>query len=140
MGVFLGKTPSFSHIQSVLTHILGRGMKLEIHLQPESRSMLVRIPISTIRKKIVEQEFWHIDNVLFYVAQWSDSVAMQPPVFTTMPLWAHFKGIPFDLYTQEGLGRVGDRNVERSKETMEKWSLSQLSALGSLRCAHVVVN
>lgn len=70
--------------------------------------MLVRIPNSTIRKKIVEQEFWHIDNVLFYVAQWSDSVAMQPPVFTTMPLWAHFKGIPVDLYTQEGLGRVGD--------------------------------
>lgn len=178
LGVFLGKTPSFSHIQSVLTHILGRGMKLEIHLRPESRSMLVRIPNSTIRKEIVEQEFWHIGNVLFYVAQWSDSVAMQPPVFTTMPLWAHFKGIPFDLYTQEGLGRVGDllgyslevdeftrrmtniniahikcrvdcselivrnlyRNVERSKETMEKWSLSQLSTLGSLRCAHVVVN
>ncbi|KAH0928284.1 hypothetical protein HID58_014011 [Brassica napus] len=108
LGVFLGKTPSFSHIQSVLTHIWGRGMKLEIHLRPESRSMLVRIPNSTIRKKIVEQEFWHIGNVLFYVAQWSDSVAMQPPVFTSMPLWAHFKGIPFDLYTQEGLGRVGD--------------------------------
>jgi len=108
LGVFLGKTPSFSQTQSVLTHIWGRGMKLEIHLRPESRSMLVRIPNSTIRKKIVEQEFWHVGNVLFYVAQWSDSVAVQPPAFTTMPLWTHFRGIPFDLYTQEGLGRVGD--------------------------------
>ena len=108
LGIFLGKTPSFSQIQSVLTHIWGRGMKLEIHLRPESRSMLVRIPNSTIRSKIVEQEFWHVGNVLFYVAQWSDSVAQQPPTFTTMPLWAHFRGIPFDLYTQAGLGRVGD--------------------------------
>ena len=33
-------------------------MKLEIHLRPESRSILVRIPNSTIRKKIVEQELW----------------------------------------------------------------------------------
>ncbi|CAN7129163.1 unnamed protein product, partial [Brassica rapa subsp. narinosa] len=108
LGIFLGKTPSFSQIQSVLTHIWGKGMKLETHLRPESRSMLVRIPNSALRKKIVEQEFWHVGNVLFYVAQWSDSVAMKPPAFTTMPLWAHFKGIPFDLYTQEGLGRVGD--------------------------------
>lgn len=83
-------------------------MKLEIHLRPESRSMLVRIPNSTIRKKIVDQEFWHIGNVLFYVAQWSATVALHPPSFTSMPLWAHFRGIPFDLYTQEGLGRVGD--------------------------------
>ncbi|KAJ0257515.1 hypothetical protein HA466_0083670 [Hirschfeldia incana] len=108
LGIFLGKTPSFSQIQSVLTHIWGKGMKLETHLRPETRSMLVRIPNAELRKKIVEQEFWHIGNVLFYVAQWSDSVAMKPPAFTTMPLWAHFKGIPFDLYTQEGLGRVGD--------------------------------
>lgn len=108
MGVFLGKTPSFSQIQSVLSHIWGKGMKLETHLRPESRSMLVRIPNSELRKKIVEQEFWHVGSVLFYVVQWSDSVAVTPPVFTSMPLWAHFKGIPFDLYTQEGLGRVGD--------------------------------
>lgn len=104
----MGKTPSFSQTQSVLSHIWGRGMKLEIHLRPESRSMLVRIPNSTIRNKIVQQEFWHIGNVLFYVAQWSADVALHPPTFTSMPLWAHFRGIPFDLYTQEGLGRVGD--------------------------------
>lgn len=44
-------------------------MKLEIHLRPESRSMLVRIPNAYIREKIIEQEIWHIGNSLFYVAQ-----------------------------------------------------------------------
>lgn len=64
----MGKTPSFGHIQIVLTHIWGRDMKLEIHLRPKTRSILVRLPNATIRKKIVEQEIWHIGNSLFYVA------------------------------------------------------------------------
>lgn len=94
LGVFLGKTPYFGHIQSVLTHIWGRGLKLEIHLRPASRSMLVRIPNSTIRNKIVEQEIWHIGSSLFYVAQWSSNIAINPPSFTSIPLWAHVRGIP----------------------------------------------
>lgn len=70
--------------------------------------MLVRIPNSTIRKKIVDQEIWHIGNSLFYVAQWSANLAVKTPTFTSRPLWAHVRGIPFDLYTQAGLSRVAD--------------------------------
>lgn len=83
-------------------------MKLEIHLRPDSRSMLVRVPNGSIRKKIVDQEIWHIGSSLFYVAQWSSSLAMKSPTFTSILLWAHVRGIPFDLYTQEGLGRVAN--------------------------------
>ncbi|KAL1212193.1 hypothetical protein V5N11_001446 [Cardamine amara subsp. amara] len=108
LGIFTGKTPSFGHIQTVLTHIWGRGIKLEIHLRPASRSMLVRIPNATIRQKVVEQEIWHIGNSLFYVAQWSPNVAVKPPTFSSIPLWAHVRGIPFDLYNQDGLSRVAD--------------------------------
>lgn len=108
LGVFMGKAPSYGHIQSILSHIWDRGMKLEIHLRPATRSMLVRIPNATIRQKIVEQEIWHIGNSLFYVAQWSSTLAIKTPSFTSIPLWAHVRGIPFDLYTQEGLGHVAD--------------------------------
>lgn len=38
----------------------------------------------------------------------SSSFALKPPSFTSIPLWANVSGIPFDLYTQEGLGRVVD--------------------------------
>lgn len=55
-GVFMGKTPSYGHIQSVLSHIWGRGMELEIHLRLATRSMLVRVPNATIRNKIIEQK------------------------------------------------------------------------------------
>ncbi|CAH2035801.1 unnamed protein product [Thlaspi arvense] len=105
LDIFMGKTPSFGCIQSVLTHIWGRGMKLQIHMRPDSKSMLVRIPNSSIKKKIVDQKIWHIGSSLFYVAQWSAEVAVKPPSFTSIPLWAHVKGVPFDLYTQEGLGQ-----------------------------------
>ncbi|KAF8093470.1 hypothetical protein N665_0383s0098 [Sinapis alba] len=42
------------------------------------------------------------------VAQWSANLSLKPLTFTFILLWAHVKGIPFDLYTQEGLGRVID--------------------------------
>lgn len=70
--------------------------------------MLVRIPNATVRNKIVEQEIWHIGSSLFYVAQWTTNLALNPPTFTYIPLWTHVRGIPFDLYMQEGLGRVSD--------------------------------
>lgn len=102
----MGKTPSYGHIQSVLTHIWGRGTKLEIHLRPKDRSMLVRIPNDHIRGKVVEQEIWHIGNSLFYVAQWSASVAQKTPNMKSIPLWAHLRDVPFDLYHQQGLSHV----------------------------------
>lgn len=104
----MGKTPSYGHVQSVLSHIWERGMKFEIHLRPATRLMLVRIPNATIRSKIVEHKIWHIGSSLFYVAQWSSDLAITPPIFTSIPLWAHVRGISFDLYTQEGLGSVAD--------------------------------
>lgn len=87
----MGKTPSFGHIQSVLSHIWGRGIKIEIHLRPETRSMLVRIPNSTIRNKVVEQDIWHIGSSLFYVAQWTANIALKPPSFTSILPCAHVK-------------------------------------------------
>ncbi|KAL0711907.1 hypothetical protein Bca4012_018885 [Brassica carinata] len=106
LGVFTGQVPFYSQIQSVLTLILGRGVKLQIHLTPAIRSMLVRIPNNFIRAKVVEQEIWHIRSSLFYVAQWTAQLAIKQPTFDFIPLWAHVRGVPFDLYTQEGLSLV----------------------------------
>lgn len=86
LGVFTGRTPSYSQIQSVLTHIWGKGIKLEIHLRPSSRSMLVKIPNEFIRRKVVEQEIWHIGSSMFFVAQWSAQVAINPPSTESIPL------------------------------------------------------
>ncbi|CAN7140634.1 unnamed protein product [Brassica rapa subsp. narinosa] len=112
LGVFTGKTPSYSQIQSVLSHIWGKGTKLVIHLRPQSHSMLVKIPNEYIRQKVVEQEIWHIGTSMFYVAQWSAQLAITPPTMDSIPLWAHVRGVPFDLYTREGLslvaGNIGD--------------------------------
>lgn len=126
LGVFTGKTPSYSQIQSVLTHIWGKGSKLEIHLRPSSRSMLVKIPNEFIRQKVVEQEIWYIGSSMFFVAQWSAQVAVNPPTMHSIPLWAHVRGVPFDLYPQEGLslvaGLIGDP-VEADEFTIRMVSL-----------------
>lgn len=112
IGIFMGKTPSFGHIQSVLSHVWGKGKKLEIHLRHAERSMMVRIPNEVIRKKIVEHEIWYVGNTPLYVAQWTPNLAMKPPTLESIPIEAHVRGIPFDLYHQVGLswvaGLMGD--------------------------------
>ncbi|KAL0679779.1 hypothetical protein Bca4012_007760 [Brassica carinata] len=126
LSVFTGKLPSFSQIQSVLTHIWGRGVKLQIHLKPASRTMLVKIPNDFIRHKVVDQEIWHIGSSLFYVVQWSVEVALSPPTMTSIPLWAHVRGVPFDLYTREGLSLVAGligHPVEADEFTIKMVSL-----------------
>lgn len=103
-GYFLGKTPSYHLIQSVLNHMLRKGKKLEIHVNFGARTMLVRLPNDVIRQKILEKKFWHVDQCMFHVAQWGDYSGASP--LELFPLWAHLKGVPFDLMTREGLSLI----------------------------------
>ncbi|CAH2079702.1 unnamed protein product [Thlaspi arvense] len=63
LGIFMGKTPSFGHIQSVLTHIWGKGMKLEIPLRPESRSILVCILNASFEQKSWNKRFGTLETL-----------------------------------------------------------------------------
>lgn len=110
-GYFLGKPPSYHLIESVLSHIWGKCKKLEIHVDHGARSMLARLPNDYIRQKVLEKKFWHVDQSLFHVAQWGAYETGGSPLDCFL-LWAHLKGVSFDLMTQEGLsiiaGLVGE--------------------------------
>lgn len=112
VGSFLGKMPDYGPIQSVLNYMWGKGSKLEIHLQPLKHSMLVRVPNDFIRSKILEKKLWYVDTSMFYVSQWGSDASESYPEITSIPLWAHLRGIPFDLRTKEELshaaGLVGE--------------------------------
>ncbi|KAG2248103.1 hypothetical protein Bca52824_087731 [Brassica carinata] len=112
VGSFLGKMPDYGPIQSVLNFMWGKGSKLEIHLQPLKHSMLVRVPNDYIRSKILEKRLWYVDTAMFYVSQWGENPTVSYPEITSIPLWAHLRGVPFDLRTKEGLtlaaGLVGE--------------------------------
>ncbi|KAL0731634.1 hypothetical protein Bca4012_027728 [Brassica carinata] len=81
VGSFLGKMPDYGPIQSVLNFMWGKGVKLEIHMQPQKRSFLVRIPNEFIRTKALEKRLWCV---------------------------VHLSGVPFDLRTKEGLSLAAD--------------------------------
>ncbi|KAF3598900.1 hypothetical protein F2Q69_00034525 [Brassica cretica] len=112
VGSFLGKMPDYGPIQSVLNFMWGKGSKLEIHLQPLKHSMLVKVPNDYIRSKILEKRLWYVDTAMFYVSQWGENPTVSYPEITSIPLWAHLRGVPFDLRTKEGLilaaGLVGE--------------------------------
>ncbi|KAG2251812.1 hypothetical protein Bca52824_081948 [Brassica carinata] len=112
VGTFLGKMLDYGPIQSVLNFMWGRGAKLEIHLQPQKRSFLVRIPNEFIRTKALEKRLWYVGTSMLHVSQWSSSVTCVIPEIESIPLWAHLSGVSFDLRTKEGLslaaGLVGE--------------------------------
>lgn len=43
---------------------------------------------------------------MFYVSQWGASDLESYPVIESIPLWAHLRGVPFDLRTKEGLSHA----------------------------------
>lgn len=55
--IFNGRPPPYSQIQSVLNHMWGKGTRLEIHNNPASRSLLVRITSDYLKKKILEKGY-----------------------------------------------------------------------------------
>ena len=70
---FNGRSPPFKQIQSVLNHMWGKGKRVEIHNNPLSRSMLVRIPSDYLRQKILEKNVWYVGDSMFHASQWNSS-------------------------------------------------------------------
>ncbi|XP_013601806.1 PREDICTED: mucin-2-like [Brassica oleracea var. oleracea] len=113
---FNGMPPPFNQVQSVLNHMWGKGKRVEIHTNPLSRSMLVRIPSDYLRQKILEKSVWYVGESMFHAVQWSSSVSASPPTLESIQIWAHLTGVPLDLRHQQGLSLVAGL-VGEPKET-----------------------
>lgn len=98
--------PPFSQIQSVLNHLWGKGKRLEIHNNPSSRSVHVRITSDYLKQKILEKGYWYVGDSLFHTQQWTSTTRSTAPSFSSIKIWAHLTGIPLDLRHQDGLSLV----------------------------------
>ncbi|KAF3544445.1 hypothetical protein DY000_02009265 [Brassica cretica] len=130
---FNGRLPPFNHIQSVLNHLWGKGIRVEIHSSPLSRSMFVRIPSEYLRQKILEKRVWYVDDSMFQAVQWTSSAFSSSPPLESIQIWAHLKGIPLDLRHQEGLSLVAGLGGDPKKT--DDFTLN----LVSLTMSHVKV-
>ncbi|XP_024016201.1 uncharacterized protein LOC112089684 [Eutrema salsugineum] len=91
------KTSPYSQIQSVLSPMWGRRRHVEFHNNPLTRSMLVRIPSPYLRLKILEKGIWYVGDSMFHTAQWSPNPVSETFAPTSIPIWAHLRGVPPDL-------------------------------------------
>lgn len=94
----------------------GKEKRVEIHTNPLSRSMLVRIPFDYLRRKILEKTVWYVGESMFNAVQWSSSASASPPSLESIQIWAHLTGVPLDLRHQQGLSLVASL-VGEPKET-----------------------
>lgn len=111
---FKGRPPPYSQIQSVLNHI--KGKRLEIHNNPNTRSVLVRITSDWLKQKIFEKGIWYVGDFMFHTAQWNSAHSNQSPSMQSIQIWAHLHGVPLDLRHQKGLSLVAGL-VGEPKET-----------------------
>lgn len=102
-------------------------------MNPVSNSVLVRLPNEFIRYKVLLKRFWYVDTSMFHVLQWSASAATTTPSLQRIQLWAHLKGVPFDLIYGAGLSHIASQ-IGEPKET-DVWTLN----LTSISTAHVKV-
>lgn len=133
VGSFFAKMPSYKSIENVLNYLWGKGVKLEIHTNKINRTMLVRIPNQFIRRKVIEKRLWYIGSAMFHVSPWSPASTAAPEL-SSIPIWAHLKGVPLDLRSLEGLGFAASL-VGEPKETDEF-----TANLTSIEVAHVKVD
>ena len=104
--IFNGRPPPYSQIQSVLNHMWGKGKRLEIHNNPSSRSLLVRITSDYLKQKIIEKGYWYVGYTLFHTEQWTSSHSTTVSSFESIQIWAHLTGVPLYLRHQVGLSLV----------------------------------
>ncbi|CAA7046905.1 unnamed protein product [Microthlaspi erraticum] len=130
---FNGRAPPYSQIQSVLNHMWGKGRRLEIHNNPLTRSMIVRIQNEYLRTKILEKGVWYVGDSMFHTAKWTAAHASVDTPLVSIQLWAHLTGVPLDLRHQKGLSLVAGL-VGEPKETDDF-----TKNLVSLTLAHVKV-
>jgi len=114
--IFNGRPPPYSQIQSVLNHMWGKGIRLEIHNNPASRSLLVCITSDYLKKKILEKGYWYVGYSMFHTEQWTSTHSTKAPSFKSIQIWAHLTGIPLDVRHQDGLSLVAGL-VGEPKET-----------------------
>lgn len=130
---FNGRSPPFAQIQTVLSHMWGKGRRLEIHNNPLNRSVLVRITSDYLREKILDKNIWYVGDSMFHTAFWSTAHSSSTPPLKAIKIWAHLTGIPLDLRHQQGLSMVAGL-VGHPKET-DDFTLN----LVSLTLSHVKV-
>lgn len=130
---FNGRPPPFNHVQNVLNHLWGKGNRVEIHSNPHTRSMLVRIPSDYLRQKILEKRVWYIGDSMFQAVQWTSDASAASPPLESIQIWAHLKDIPLDLRHSDGYSLIAGL-VGEPKET-DDFTLN----LVSLSISHVKV-
>nr|VDD63235.1 unnamed protein product [Brassica oleracea] len=111
----------------------GKGRRLEMHNNPLQRSVLVRIPNAYLRLKILDKNIWYVGDSMFHTAQWSSVHSSSTPPLSSIKIWAHLTGVPFDLRYTQGHSLVAGL-IGEPKET-DDFTLN----LVSLTLSHVKV-
>lgn len=105
VGIFYGKAPSYGKICGVLNFLWGKDKRVTVHNLTKN-AFLFYVPSPSLRKRVLQQELWHVGDSPFFVTAWKSEFSYNPPSLERALVWASIKDIPFDLITPEGLSII----------------------------------
>ncbi|XP_010488698.1 PREDICTED: uncharacterized protein LOC104766492 [Camelina sativa] len=105
VGTFYGKAPSYGKIWGVLNFLWEKDKRVTVHTLTKN-AFLFHTPSPYLRKRVLQQELWHVGDSPFFVTTWNSDFRFNPPSLEKVPVWATIRDIPFDLITREGLSII----------------------------------
>ncbi|XP_010501556.1 PREDICTED: uncharacterized protein LOC104778826 [Camelina sativa] len=70
------------------------------------RTVLIRIPNSSTRQRILTQGMWLIEGQTMFVAPWEPGLNPELPELTEVPVWLEFRGVPPHFFSEEGFEHI----------------------------------
>ncbi|KAL1224881.1 hypothetical protein V5N11_016097 [Cardamine amara subsp. amara] len=112
IGQFHRNLPSHGALHAIFNGIWSNKARDITVSKLGPRTVLIRIPNSASRIRVLSQGMWSIEGQTMFVADWSPGLNPELPELTEVPVWLEFREVPPHFFSEEGLehiaGLVGD--------------------------------
>lgn len=106
IGQFHGNLPSPGALHAILNGIWSNRLRDITISKLATRTVLIRIPNSITRQRVLNQGIWHIEGQTMFVAAWEPGLKPTMPELTEAPVWLEFRGVPPHFFSEEGFEHI----------------------------------
>lgn len=106
IGQFHGNIPPPGALHAIFNGIWSNRLRDITISKLGTRTVLIRIPNSITRQRVLNQGMWHIEGQTMFVAPWEPGLNPSLPELTEAPVWLEFRGVPPHFFSEEGFEHI----------------------------------
>lgn len=106
IGQFHGNLPSHGAFHVILNGIWSLKQRDITVLKLGPKTVLIKIPCSATRNRVLSQGMWHIEGQSMFVVDYTPSLNPAMPELTEAPVWLELRGVPPQFFSEKGLNTL----------------------------------